>query len=159
MPSPDSELTQIVAMVPIKSVDYQSGGNALKMECVAGARVGTQELIRVMDKIKRFLPRVNVWDVRSDLSFLSPGENGVAVVRWQAFTDKGRNYLMALGDAIAAVYPAMLQAPAAQLPAPVQKLTESGLPILERSADDIIRGDNDKRRELGMPLLPETKGE
>jgi len=98
------ELVEIVGRLPVKKFDYQSDGCEFRIECVASAKVNTDELIKVFGEIKRFLPPVSVYDVRSDITNYTPGSTGEITVRWQAFTESGRGYLREIAQAIAKIY-------------------------------------------------------
>lgn len=99
-----NELVEIVSKIPVKSFDYQPNGREFEIKCEASAKVNTDELIKVFGEIKRYLPPVNIQDVRSDITNYSPGSTGEITVHWEAFTRRGRIYLMAIARAIAKIH-------------------------------------------------------
>jgi hypothetical protein len=100
----NNQLVEVCSKLPVKRFDYQSDGSEFQIECEASAKVNTDELIKVFGEIKRYLPPVNVYDVRSDIIGYTPGAAGEITVHWMAFTRKGRAYLRAIAQAIAKIY-------------------------------------------------------
>ena len=100
----NNPITELISQLPVTQYGYDADGGELKVKCVASAKVNTEELIKVFGEIKRFLPLVRTEDVRSDIVHYTPGSTGEITVRWQAFTEQGRDYLREIAQAIAKIY-------------------------------------------------------
>lgn len=143
-------LATIVDKLPAKSVNYSDDGKEFKIECTASALVKFDDIVTLFNQIRRLLPKIKYYDVRSSVYKTEPGPEGKVLVKWYAITAEGRFYLAELAQQIGL----MMQKKLSEPQPPQTALTMiSGVPALIQHASDVLREHHERAQEIKTKMM------